>query len=69
MRKIEIRTESGIVEPGWIKSSEDFWYYNVDGKQIRWTWGEGDVLEIKEDFDAGAVPLVILKAVANERRK
>ena len=63
MRKIEIRTESGIKETGWIKSMDDFWYYDETGKQIRWTWGQGDILEIKEDVDSDNVPRVIREAV------
>ena len=63
MRKIEFKTESGIIETGWIKSSETFWFYDEQGKQIRWTWAEGDALIIKEDVDACDVPVVIREAV------
>ena len=67
VRKIEIRTQSGITETGWIRSSKDFWYLDESGKEIRWIWAEGDTIEIKEDVDACEVPKEIIMAMQSPK--
>lgn len=65
MLKIRIKTFSGIIEEGWIRSDSEFIYYDKDAKVIKWLLEEGDLIEILEDIDGVDVPQIIKDAVHN----